>query len=57
MRSPGGGVAIQVITETLRTDRRTDRKNAHAATVDELLSPPRQSRQMLQPSAEYLDSR
>ncbi|MFF3687066.1 hypothetical protein [Streptomyces sp. NPDC002187] len=57
MRSPRGGVAIQVITGTSPTDRRTDRRNAHAVTVDELLPPPRQSRQMPQPWAEYLDSR
>ncbi|MFD4142140.1 hypothetical protein [Streptomyces sp. NPDC058572] len=57
MRSPRGGVAIQVITGTPPTDRRTGRRSAHSVTVDQLLPPPRQSRQILQPWAEYLDSR
>ncbi|MCY0932589.1 ISL3 family transposase [Streptomyces sp. H27-H1] len=51
------GVAIDVIAKTLRMDRKTVRKYAHAATVEELLAPPRQSRRMLQPWVEYLNTR
>ncbi|MCW8381569.1 ISL3 family transposase [Streptomyces justiciae] len=51
------GVAIDVISKTLRMDRKTIRKYAHATTVEELLAPPRQSRKMLQPWAEYLNMR
>ncbi|MFI9723924.1 transposase [Streptomyces sp. NPDC052396] len=51
------GVAIEVISKALRMDRKTVRKYAHATTVEELLSPPRQNRRMLQPWAEYLNMR
>ncbi|MEU5187687.1 ISL3 family transposase [Streptomyces klenkii] len=51
------GVAIEVISKTLRMDRKTVRKYAHATTVEELLSPPRQNRRTLQPWAEYLNMR
>ncbi|MFM9700870.1 ISL3 family transposase [Streptomyces europaeiscabiei] len=51
------GVAIEVISKLLHMDRKTVRKYAHATTVEELLTPPRQSRRMLQPWAEYLNMR
>ncbi|WP_243740561.1 ISL3 family transposase [Streptomyces sp. 8K308] len=51
------GVTIQVIAKALRMDRKTVRKYAHAATVEELLAPPLQRRRMLQPWAEYLTMR
>ncbi|MFE6691763.1 ISL3 family transposase [Streptomyces sp. NPDC057743] len=51
------GVAIQVIAEALRMDRKTVRKYAHAATAEELLSPPPQRRSKPQPWAEYLNMR
>ncbi|GAU71588.1 transposase [Streptomyces sp. NBRC 110611] len=51
------GVTIQVISQALRMDRKTVRRYAHAASVDELLSPPRQRRSTVQPWAEYLNMR
>lgn len=51
------GVAIEVIAKTLRMDRKTVRKYAHATAVEDLLSPPRLSQRMLQPWAEYLNMR
>ncbi|MEV8021363.1 ISL3 family transposase [Streptomyces sp. NPDC086554] len=51
------GVSIEVISKSLRMDPKTVRKYAHATTVEELLAPPRQSRRMLQPWAEYLNMR
>ncbi|MFI1855085.1 ISL3 family transposase [Streptomyces sp. NPDC020480] len=51
------GVAIEVIAKTLWMDRKTVRKYAHATAVEDLLSPPRLSRRMLQPWAEYLNMR
>ncbi|ANZ13544.1 IS transposase [Streptomyces noursei ATCC 11455] len=51
------GVAIEVISKALRMDRKTVRKYAHAAAVEDLLRPPRQKRNMLQPWAEYLNMR
>ncbi|GAA0380125.1 ISL3-like element IS466 family transposase [Streptomyces blastmyceticus] len=51
------GVAIQVISETLRMDRKMVRKYAHATTVEELMSPSRQRRSKLQSWAEYLNMR
>ncbi|WXH43000.1 transposase [Streptomyces netropsis] len=51
------GVAIDIISKALRMDRKTVRKYAHAAAVEDLLAPPRQSRRMLQSWAEYLNMR
>ncbi|WP_394427473.1 hypothetical protein [Streptomyces sp. SGAir0957] len=51
------GVAIDVISKTLRMDRKTVRKYAHVTAVEDLLAPPRQSRRMVQPWAEYLTMR
>ncbi|MDN3028091.1 hypothetical protein [Streptomyces sp. S.PB5] len=51
------GVAIDVISKTLRMDGKAVRKYAHATTVEGLFAPPRQSRKMLQPCAEYLNMR
>ncbi|MGC0422720.1 transposase [Embleya sp. AB8] len=51
------GVAIEVISKSLRMDRKTVRKYAHARAVEDLLAPPRQSRRMLQSWAEYLNMR
>ncbi|MFE3938445.1 transposase, partial [Streptomyces goshikiensis] len=51
------GVAIEVISKSLRMDRKAVRKYAHARSVEDLLAPPRPSRRMLQPWAEYLNMR
>ncbi|MFG2860330.1 ISL3 family transposase [Streptomyces sioyaensis] len=51
------GVAIQVIAETLRMDRKTVRRYAHAATVEEVLSPPPRRHSTMQSWAEYLNMR
>jgi transposase len=51
------GVAIDVISKALRMDRKTVRRYAFAATVEELLCPPGQRSNGLQPWAEYLNMR
>nr|WP_232838195.1 ISL3 family transposase [Streptomyces geranii] len=51
------GVAIQVIAETLRMDRKTVRKYAHATAVDQVLSPRPRRDSKLQAWAEYLNMR
>lgn len=43
------GIAIEVISKALRMARKTVRKYAHAVAVEDLLRPPRQKRNMLQP--------
>lgn len=50
-------VAIDVNLKTLRMDRKKVRKYARASAAEDLLVPPRQSRRMLQPWAEYLNMR